>query len=126
VRKLLNHQNVNWVRDFKPSDYQKEMKKARKGTEKAKRILRNFSKLDILLCHQPPYSILDKVSFPEAPKHWKGKNAGSKAILDYVKKYQPKYVLCGHIHEGKGRAKIGKTEVINLGCSGDYKIIEIK
>jgi hypothetical protein len=27
-------------------------------------------------------------------------------FLDYVKKYQPKYVFCGHIHEAKGKAII--------------------
>ncbi len=118
--------DVNWVRDFKPKDYDKEMKRAKKDTAKAKRILGNFKNLDILLCHQPLYGILDKVGFKGAPKQWLGKHAGSKVILGYVKKKQPKYVLCGHIHEAKGRTKIGKTEVINLGASGDYVIISVQ
>ena len=45
-------------------------------------------------------------------------------MLDYIKKYQPKYVFCGHIHEGEGKAKIGKTEVYNLGVAG-HKIINL-
>jgi len=118
--------DTNWIRDFKPSDYKKQMKVAKKQTDKAKRILKNFDNLDILLCHQPPYGVLDKVGFKGAPKHWLGKHAGSESILKYIEKKHPRYALCGHIHEAKGRKKIGETEVINLGCSGDYKIIEIE
>ena len=117
--------DINWVQDFKPSDYDKQMKKARKETNRAKKILGKFGNLDILLCHQPPYGVLDKVEFKGAPKHWLGKHAGSKPILSYIKRKQPPYVLCGHIHEAKGEKKIGKTKVINLGCHGDYKVISI-
>lgn len=117
--------DINWVQDFKPSDYNKRLNQARKETIKAKRILNNFKNLDILVCHQPPYGYLDKVSSEyNPPKDWIGKHAGSKVILDYIKKYQPKYVFCGHIHEGEGRAKIGKTEVYNLGVAG-HKIINL-
>lgn len=113
-----------WVKEFKPKDYEKSMKNAKKETENAKRVLKNFRSLDILVCHQPPYGYLDKVNFPGVPEHWKGKHAGSKAILEYIKKYQPKYVFCGHIHEGKGKVKIGKTEVYNLGIAG-HKMINL-
>lgn len=116
--------DTHWVRDFKPSDYKERMKSAKKQTDKARKVLKWFSKydLDILLHHQPPHSFLDEVG-GKAPKHWRGKNAGSKVILDYIKKRQPKYAFCGHIHEGEGKSKIGKTEVYNLGVGG-YKIIE--
>ena len=115
--------DTNWVREFKPSNLKKSMRKAKKQTDKAKRVLRNFGDLDILVCHQPPHGFLDKVTFKAAPKHWKGKHAGSNTILEYVKKQQPKYVFCGHIHEGEGKARIGKTEVYNLGVCG-YKVVE--
>jgi len=116
--------DTNWVRDFGPSDYEKKMKGAKKETDKAKKILSKWGEIDILVCHQPPYGFLDKVTFKEAPKHWLGKNAGSKAILDYIRKKQPRYVFCGHIHEGEGHVKIGKTKVYNLGNAG-YRIIDI-
>jgi Icc-related predicted phosphoesterase len=121
---LEYYSDISWVKNFKPSDYQKRMKRAREETEKARGVLKRFGKLDILVCHQPPYGILDKVNFPGVPKNWLGKHAGGKAILDYVKKYQPRYVFCGHIHEGKGMKKIGRTEVYNLGVCG-YKILEL-
>ncbi len=100
------------------------MKIAKAESKKAQGILKRFGKVDILVCHQPPYGILDKVNFPGVPKGWKGKHAGSKIILNYIKKYQPKYVFCGHIHEGEGiEDKIGKTKVIQVGRKG--KIIEV-
>jgi len=113
-----------WIREFKPKDYQKKMKTARKETEKAKKVLNHLKKIDILVCHQPPYGYLDKSNFPGTPPGWRGKHAGSKVILDYIKKYPPKYVFCGHMHEGEGKAKIGKTEVYNLGVAG-HKIINL-
>lgn len=112
-----------WVRKFNPPNYEKRMKEAKKENDKAKRILKRFSSLNILICHQPPYGFLDKVNFPGIPENWKGKHAGSKTILNYIKKEQPRYVFCGHIHEGKGKKKIGKTEVYNLGVAG-YKIVD--
>ena len=117
--------DTNWVESFKPGDYNKKLKKARKQTSKAKKILKNFGKVDILVCHQPPYGYLDKVSSKyNPPKNWIGKHAGSKVILEYIKEFQPKYVFCGHIHEGEGMKKIGKTEVYNLGIAG-HKVVEI-
>lgn len=115
--------DTSWVREFKPSDYREKMKSAKKDSDKARKVLKGFNNLDILVCHQPPHGILDKVGFP-APKHWRGKHAGSKLILDYVKRKQPKYVFCGHIHEGEGMKKVGKSEVHNLGVAG-YKIVEL-
>ncbi len=115
--------DVCWVREFKPHDYKKELKKARKETDKAKKILKWFGNVDILLSHQPPYGILDKVTAKFAPKEWIGKHAGSKVILNYIKSKQPKYVFCGHIHEGEGTKKISKTMVYNLSVGG-YKIVE--
>jgi Icc-related predicted phosphoesterase len=117
--------DTNWVYDFKPSNYSKRLNEARKESSKVKKILNNFKNLDILVCHQPPYGYLDKVSAKyNLPRSWIGKHAGSKVILDYIKQYQPKYVFCGHIHEGEGRVKIGKTEVYNLGVAG-HKIISL-
>lgn len=116
--------DTNWIKEFKPSDFRERMAKAKKQTDKAKRVLKGFKSVDILVCHQPPYGYLDKVTAKFAPKHWQGKHAGSPTILSYVKLNQPKYVFCGHIHESEGMKKIGKTEVYNLGV-GEHKFIEL-
>lgn len=112
-----------WIKEFNVKD-EKKMAKAKKETAKAKKVLKNFKNLDILVCHQPPYGYLDQVNNSSNLMDREGKHAGSKVILDYIKKYKPKYVFCGHIHEAKGKTKIGKTEIYNLGEAG-HKIIEI-
>lgn len=116
--------DTTWVQEFKLSDYKKRMAKAKKQTDKAKRVLRWFDSLDILVCHQPPYGFLDKVTAKFVPKHWQGKHAGSKTILQYIESKSLIYVFCGHIHEGQGMKKIGETEVYNLGV-GHYKTVEL-
>lgn len=71
----------------------------------------------IVISHAPPFKILDKT--------YNGLNRGSKILRDAIEKYQPPLVLCGHIHEAKGRKKLGKTRVINLGFYGDYEVVEV-
>jgi Icc-related predicted phosphoesterase len=70
----------------------------------------------ILIAHNPPYRYVDKA--------YTGKHVGSKILLNAIKKHKPKYVFCGHIHEARGKAKIGKTQVYNLGWHGDYAVID--
>ncbi len=114
--------DVSWVKEFRPPGFKDRMAKARKETEKARKVLKWFDKVDVLLCHQPPYGILDEVG-EGAPEEWRGKHAGSKVVLDYVKRKSPKYVFCGHIHEGEGGVKVGESEVYNLGECG-WKVVE--
>jgi Icc-related predicted phosphoesterase len=79
----------------------------------------------VLVCHNPPYGYLDELDSPCMPEELKGKHVGSKILLRAIKKHQPKLVLCGHIHEAKGKVKIGKSEVVNLGHRGDYEIFDL-
>jgi len=101
------------------------MEDAKKETDKAKKILTKFNKLNILLCHQPPYGILDKMLNRADPKDWYGKHVGSEAILKYIKRKQPKYVFCGHMYESKGKKNIKKTQIYNVGAVGDYILLDI-
>ncbi len=71
--------------------------------------------------HCPPYgSNLDDA--PEIDAELNVKSAGralvpvgSTAVRDAIKKYQPALSLHGHIHEGRGVARLGKTLAINPG-----------
>jgi hypothetical protein len=40
---------------------------------------------------------------------------GSRAVRDIIQEYQPLLGLHGHIHEGKGAIRLGKTLCINPG-----------
>jgi len=77
----------------------------------------NYGENNVLISHSPPYGILDSTH--------SGINAGSKAIRDFLDRFD--YVFCGHIHEARGIAKVGKTEVINPGSlsNGFYAKINL-
>jgi len=96
--------------------FKNRVRKNKKRELKLNKLLKENSN-SILITHNPPYGILDKA--------YDGKHVGSKIILKAIKKHQPKLVLCGHIHEAKGKAKIGKTIIYNLGSHGDYKVLNI-
>lgn len=77
-------------------------------------------KVDILVTHSPPYGCLDEAKF--------GIHAGSTAIREYIETYNPTFAFCGHIHENRGKEKIGDTTVVNPGPlkEGYYAEVEIK
>jgi uncharacterized protein len=67
----------------------------------------------ILISHSPPYSCLDQLM--------DGQNMGSKSVLNYVKKFEPEFVVCGHIHEQwNKRELIENIPVINAGPEGYF------
>ncbi len=71
----------------------------------------------VLVSHSPPlYTRLD-----ETPS---GLHVGSSSVRAFIEQTQPSVVFCGHIHEAKGRDKIGETLVVNPGPArhGDYTV----
>lgn len=71
---------------------------------------------DIVLSHCPPFRNLDKTA--------DGNHIGSESLLRFIRKRQPKLVVCGHVHEAAGQLNIGKTRVINTACS--YSVFELE
>ncbi|MCB4792780.1 MAG: metallophosphoesterase [Elusimicrobia bacterium] len=70
----------------------------------------------IYIMHAPPANLWLDVTLT-------GMKVGSKAIYRFIKKYQPKLTLHGHIHEspdmtGVWKAKLGKTLCIQPGQYG--------
>lgn len=55
-----------------------------------------------------------------------GEHVGSTAVRAFVERAQPDVVLCGHIHESRGRDTIGDTTVVNPGpvAAGHYALVE--
>jgi Icc-related predicted phosphoesterase len=103
-----------WAYSWVPKSFLKMVTKGDKF--RIKKLNELLNKNSILVSHCPPYGYLDKIET--------GEHVGSKILLSAIKKYKPRLVLCGHIHESKGKAKIGKTIVYNLGSRGDYRIIK--
>ncbi len=116
--------DISWVEEFELGGIAKIKEKALRETQRARRVLERFGRLDILLTHVPPYGVLDQVDSKVIPPSWVGRHAGSKVVLDYIMDTQTRYVICGHIHEAEGYRMLGKSQVYNLGLGG-YQIIEL-
>jgi len=54
-------------------------------------------------------------------------SVGSTAVRSWVDKVKPILVVCGHIHEARGQAKISDTVVVNCGPAknGNYAVAEV-
>ena len=70
---------------------------------------------DILISHGPPKSFLDITK--------EGDSVGCKTMLETLLIKKPKIVICGHIHEGYGRAVLPTgTKIYNVAiCTRNYK-----
>jgi Icc-related predicted phosphoesterase len=93
-------------------------------SEIAARIERGFEQAKgasrlVFVPHAPPFGTLDKT--------WTGVRAGSRAVREFIERAQPALVLCGHIHEARGQARIGQSLVVNCGpaAKGHYAVVDL-
>jgi len=74
--------------------------------------------LDVLAVHGPMKGMLDQVAREPKP------HVGSVALLEAVKRTNPRYFLCGHIHEAYGRGRVGDTRCFNVSiCNLAYNAV---
>jgi hypothetical protein len=74
----------------------------------------------VLMAHNSPFGTkTDRVGF--------GQSVGSKAVREFIEKYQPDVCVSGHIHESKAVDWVGKTQIINPGLfrAGGYVVIRL-
>jgi uncharacterized protein len=74
----------------------------------------------VVLSHAPPRGTrLDRVFL--------GRHVGSVALGEFIERVQPELVVCGHIHEARGVAELGRAIVVNCGTAakGSYARIEL-
>ncbi|HVV46129.1 MAG TPA: metallophosphoesterase [Bryobacteraceae bacterium] len=66
----------------------------------------------IAICHAPPHgTMLDRIT--------NLRHAGSKSMREFLRREQPRYFFCGHIHEAAGaQDKLGGTSAMNVGKKG--------
>lgn len=94
---------------------------------KLEKLFKKFkNKKIIFVSHNVPYGVLDKIG-NHAHKEARGKHTGSKLTQRIIKQQQPFLAIGGHVHESKGKKKMGKTLVINPGAAheGQAAIIEL-
>lgn len=117
---------------FEPSSIKRNSKKEKKRIKRAKEEFENlFKKVKnkkrlIVLFHDVPYKCLDKITNKKSPRF--GEHYGDKILKKAIKKYQPLLAICGHMHENRGKCKIGRTTVINPGAAyeGKAALIELE
>ncbi len=109
--------------------YKKEAKKIfnkiKKDNEKYYKGVRNkFNKNNIFISHNCPYRTkLDKLK--RGPS--KGEHYGSWLVKKVVRELKPFLVICGHIHESRGKQKTYSSLIINPGAAknNEAAIIEL-
>ena len=75
----------------------------------------------VFVPHAPPYGTkLDIIH--------SGYHVGSTGVREFIEITKPDVVICGHIHEGRGRDAIEKTQIVNCGYGnhGCYAVINIE
>lgn len=104
-------------REFPEEEIQARLEKLAERVDRMEACLFNI--------HVPPFnSKIDEVAELDEDLrvvtevgHTKKKPAGSKAVRSAIEKYQPLLGLFGHVHEGRGYIRIGKTLCINPGSN---------
>jgi putative phosphoesterase len=74
----------------------------------------------VFVPHAPPKGTpLDKIAL--------GRHVGSTSVRTFVERRQPDVLICGHIHESRGTAVLGTTQMVNCGTAarGLYAVVEI-
>jgi len=64
---------------------------------------------DILVVHGPPYGYGDGV-----PERSGVRRCGCPHLLERIREIQPRLVVYGHIHEGRGEWQLGPTRLANV------------
>lgn len=120
---------IHRIKRFSKKEFSKKEKKYQnkffKPMDKKFRKIKDLRKT-IFLSHNVPYKMkLDKVINKDSPMN--GKHLGSYLAREIIEKYQPLVCIGGHIHEGFGKTKFKKTNIINAGF-GSYvnTLLEIK
>jgi len=105
----------------------------KKHKAKLERLFKKFKKENkerrvIFVSHNIPYNTkLDKIISKKAHKSVRGKHYGSKIARSIVNKFHPILAFGGHIHESRGKQKVGKTLIVNPGAAheGRGAIVEV-
>jgi Icc-related predicted phosphoesterase len=126
-RQILNSGYTNPTPWATPRECSEE--ELKKKIERMISQIKDF-KTCIFQLHAPPYGsglddapMLDKNLRPIKGGTVRGP-AGSTAVLEAIKQYQPLLGLHGHIHESKGARKIGKTLCVNPGSMYSEGILQ--
>ncbi len=95
-------------------------KKHKKQKEQLFRKVRGQKDVDIFLTHYPPQGYFDVVKY-KGKNPMNGKHIGFKPYTEFIRKYKPKLVICGHMHEHQGKKKLGESLIVSTGSAQEGK-----
>jgi len=98
----------------------KRLKRYLDSEKELNKVFQNFQPKEfIMVIHYPPLDVFDKVKYKGNPMD--GKHVGWQPYNNIIKKYKPRLVLCGHMHEYQGKKMLGKSLIINPGAAYEGK-----
>jgi len=78
--------------------------------QEAAALLEGCPKGSVLVTHSPPLGHVDAAG---------GHHFGSRAVLDAIRRAEPRLAVCGHIHNCWGQeSSVGPTRIVNAGPQG--------
>lgn len=95
------------------------LKRISRSKKKLFEVLKKTKAPRIFVFHYPPKGIFDIIKEKDNP--YKGRSTGIHAFAQAIKRYKPRLVLCGHMHEYQGMKKLHGVPVINPGDAGEGK-----
>lgn len=91
----------------------------------AKSVYKSIPKCDVLITHEPPFGILDKINdtagFEPTENNHIGNNALSNHVLFHL---APKAHIFGHIHESYGEASVRGIKFLNASLLNEHYEIQ--
>ena len=70
--------------------------------------------VDVLITHDPPHGVLDRSAG--------GENVGCEELLAATRRIRPRLHVFGHIHQGLGWWRLGRTLHVNASnCAGRHE-----
>jgi Icc-related predicted phosphoesterase len=112
------------VEEVSKKDYEKLKKAHDKIVDKLSSVFRRRKKdfPTIFISHDVPHGT--KLDLIKDKKNYAyGKHLGSSIARTMCLRYKPLLCIGGHVHEGYGKDKIGKTTVINAGYGKDAQVL---
>ncbi len=116
----------NWKEAKDKKSFGARVKRRERSKRKLFAMLKKTKGEKIFVLHYPPKDVFDIIR-DKKDNPMNGKSAGIGFFAEAIRKYRPRLVLCGHMHEYQGMKKLHGVPVVNPGDAekGKAAIIEI-
>lgn len=117
------YMDLKWYLKKKGDSKEVNQRRLKRIVNSRKLFFKNLKRLSgkqkIFVLHYPPKGVFDIIK--DKGNAHSGKSSGIEFFTEAIRKYNPRLVLCGHMHEYQGVKKIGQSLVVNPGDAGEGK-----